>query len=310
MRIKFLIIFFLINITHLFSQTVTISGTVKNSLSEPIPYVHIIIKKAEKGSITNEDGIFSLNFSDVEQNDSVSFSIIGYEKYICTIYELQQKQNIILKEREYEINTITVIPKQEELIEFGKFSEYQEDSISYFSLQWNWKWGLAFSKYFPNPNKETGMIKSVNFFIPNIGKPKTPFRIIIMGINSNTLLPDKHLLNQDFIVKGEKGKWIEIDVSENLISIPEDGFFVGLEWLHTGKKKYKWKTKEKFYIYKNGKKSKRRKKISCYGQTIQTGIDSKQYHYYKVKGWGWKEIWKKQKGGTLFIKSKVLLNNI
>lgn len=61
-------------------STVTISGIVVESESDSIglPYVHIINKTQGKGTISDEEGIFSIK---VQKGDSIEFSFIGFDDY-------------------------------------------------------------------------------------------------------------------------------------------------------------------------------------------------------------------------------------
>ena len=61
-----------------FAQTVTISGTVRNSTTkDPVPSVSVIAKGSSSGTFTNENGVFKLS---VDKTPVVLiFSSVGYE---------------------------------------------------------------------------------------------------------------------------------------------------------------------------------------------------------------------------------------
>lgn len=61
-----------------FSQTITVSGTVRNSITkEPIPSVSVLVKGSSSGTFTNENGSFKLT---VDKTPVVLvFSSVGYE---------------------------------------------------------------------------------------------------------------------------------------------------------------------------------------------------------------------------------------
>lgn len=61
-----------------FAQTVTISGTVRNSITkDPVPSVSVVVKGSSSGTFTNENGVFKLT---VDKTPVVLiFSSVGYE---------------------------------------------------------------------------------------------------------------------------------------------------------------------------------------------------------------------------------------
>ena len=204
MKINFLLTIFIFSFTNSFSQTGIISGVVKNTFDEPIPYAHIVVKNAKKGTNSDEEGFYSLDSSGITDDDSVSVSVIGYEKYLCSFDEFRRLKTITLNKRAYELTSISVVPNQSRNMILGDYSSYQDSSISYFGLQWIWKWGTKFTKYFPNDDMKSGAIKTVSLFIHELGKSKAPFRIIVMDTDSISGLPRKSILKKDLIVKGAK----------------------------------------------------------------------------------------------------------
>ena len=61
-----------------FTQSVTISGTVRNSITkDPVPSVSVVVKGSSSGTFTNENGVFKLT---VDKTPAVLvFSSVGYE---------------------------------------------------------------------------------------------------------------------------------------------------------------------------------------------------------------------------------------
>ncbi len=78
MKSRITIILLFISILS-FSQQVKISATVKDSQTgEVLPYCNVLVVGANKGTITNADGIFSITTD--SENDILEFSFIGYKK--------------------------------------------------------------------------------------------------------------------------------------------------------------------------------------------------------------------------------------
>ncbi len=72
------------------SKIVQLSGFVKNSKLQPLPYAHILIKNTHRGTISNFSGYFSLA---VQTNDIIIFSSVGYKKGIFIVPDIINSDN-------------------------------------------------------------------------------------------------------------------------------------------------------------------------------------------------------------------------
>jgi outer membrane protein assembly factor BamB len=87
---------------------------------EPLPYVSIAAHKA--GTITDEQGFFSLNvFEVLSKKDSLSISSIGYHTKRIPIFTLGNNDIIYLSPKEEQLQEITVVGKKED--PYLKFKE-------------------------------------------------------------------------------------------------------------------------------------------------------------------------------------------
>src|SRR5687768_16547297 len=67
-----------------YAQAVTISGTVRNSITkEPIPSVSVIVKGSTSGTFTNDKGAFKLNVDKIPV--VLIVSSVGYENQELTV---------------------------------------------------------------------------------------------------------------------------------------------------------------------------------------------------------------------------------
>ena len=78
------------------SQAQLIEGIVTGSNNTTLPYANITIKKSNRGTITNEEGTYSLNIRGVKETDSISFQFIGFKTKNISLKELIQSPNIVL----------------------------------------------------------------------------------------------------------------------------------------------------------------------------------------------------------------------
>jgi len=89
----------------IYSQNITLQGTVLDELNEPLIGVSIYIENTNQGTITNENGAFK--FIIKEGASTVSFSYLGYKKEVVTVSELS----------DYSSLNITLFPYEEVLEE-------------------------------------------------------------------------------------------------------------------------------------------------------------------------------------------------
>ena len=74
----------------------------------PLPYANINVLRKNKGVITNEEGYFTINISDLNKTDTLRISYIGYKTKDLTIEELKISSIISLKEENLMLNHITL----------------------------------------------------------------------------------------------------------------------------------------------------------------------------------------------------------
>ncbi|MBN8675218.1 MAG: carboxypeptidase-like regulatory domain-containing protein [Chitinophagales bacterium] len=78
------------------AQTVTVSGTVRNSISkDAVPAVSVMIKGTSQGTFTNSDGEFSLNVAKLPV--VLIFSSVNYDSYEVTVSDATAKLEVDFK---------------------------------------------------------------------------------------------------------------------------------------------------------------------------------------------------------------------
>ncbi|MBL7744297.1 MAG: carboxypeptidase-like regulatory domain-containing protein [Chitinophagaceae bacterium] len=79
-----------------FAQTITISGTVRNSLSrEVVPAVSVVVKGTSIGTYTNSDGEFTLKVTKLPV--VLVFSSVNYDNYEVSVSDASAKVNVDFK---------------------------------------------------------------------------------------------------------------------------------------------------------------------------------------------------------------------
>ena len=103
----FLFLFLLISSSILVAQT-KVSGTIKDASGEPLPFVNVIFKSSNEGTISNEEGRFYLE-SD-SSYDAVVFSFIGFEtKEVSLETKNTYKMEVFLEEEASALDEVVII---------------------------------------------------------------------------------------------------------------------------------------------------------------------------------------------------------
>jgi hypothetical protein len=235
-----LTLFFILNTVSSFAQTVT--GIVQDEKKQAIEYVHVYIATKYLGIYTFENGAFELSDTTIQNGDTLTVSFLGYEykniqlqstnnNYQLGIIQLQPITN--------QLPTLTINPANK-LVTVGNF---EREGFKTTGFLYGKKRTFQRQKaiFIPNNKKYFGTIETVSFWVTKWAKPKTPFRVRIYAADENGQAT-KDLLLESVIAQGlkrrKKNRWVEVDLSQYQIQIPENGFFVAMEWLYRAEKKY------------------------------------------------------------------------
>jgi len=101
----FLLLFF----SQLSLAQTTITGTIIDQNSQPIPYAHIRIENTNIGTISNEIGIFKLVVDSFENDNSLIVSFIGYKTKIVPV--INRSQTIMLTEDVAQLNEVVIVAR-------------------------------------------------------------------------------------------------------------------------------------------------------------------------------------------------------
>lgn len=107
---KFFQILFLLITTIVQSQ---ITGIVKDTSGQPLPYVNIFIENTYKGTTSNEDGYFELNISKTG-NHTVVFQFLGYKtlQKKLEISQFPYAIDVVLEEENINLNEVVIDAKE------------------------------------------------------------------------------------------------------------------------------------------------------------------------------------------------------
>ncbi len=79
---------------------------------ETLPYVSIAVAGTTYGTVSNQNGEFSLNLDKLNPSDSITFHCLGYEYFGITRDGLKDGMTVRLKEKRIDLKSITIVAKQ------------------------------------------------------------------------------------------------------------------------------------------------------------------------------------------------------
>lgn len=228
-----LLFFCLISCNFSFSQ-VTVLDKIT---AEPIPYVHVRLIGVNYGIISDFNGQFQTDSLSI-RGDSVLVSCLGYESVRTSIDQLKQANQILLDPISQEIDEVTVARSAGKFkrITLGITKKPKSIGIDPSITSTN---GTIRATHIPNEHSSEGILKSAAIYITDDGFPDAHFRLHIYSVSELEIRPGKELTRTNIIASGTAGnEWIEIDLRDQRIVIPENGCFVGIEWFDSPKSYY------------------------------------------------------------------------
>jgi len=207
------------------------SGLIQDTKGNPISYVNVGIVGTSTGTVSKEDGSYSLFFkSNVNQNDTVRFSIIGYKSQSFLIKNIKDQQTIVLEEGVVELSEVVVRPQLTNQKTIGRSKTKGNRNVNFsIAKKPRQNLGSEIGKKFKIKNRPT-QVQSLSFYIRSNNFSKAKFRISFYSVKKN--MPDKHLTDQDIIVPVDDKKtgWIEVDLSGYDIFTKND-FIATIQWI-------------------------------------------------------------------------------
>ena len=97
----------------------TLSGTILNENNTTLPYVNIISLNTGKGTISNENGDFSIDISSLNDINIIRFQCIGYKTKDYKIESLKSNSIILLSENIYSLDEVMILgttPNPEKIV--------------------------------------------------------------------------------------------------------------------------------------------------------------------------------------------------
>ncbi len=241
---------FITGILFLSFSSLSQNVSIKDSAGQPVPFATVEIPKKRMALFADASGVVKLSLKDLLADDTLTISSIGFNTLIVAANRIGTE--IILEKQ--------VIQLQEAFIYNG---EWKKENWG--SLKKPKDFGVSFRMEGPgsqigkiikslNGNKKPAWIYKVAFYTNHAENSRSPVRLRIYKIDKNGL-PGNDILTESIIERIDKGKgWLEFDLSENEIKIPDGGLIIAAEYFDTDVSN--WNSHKTQYIDSTGKKYK------------------------------------------------------
>lgn len=233
MRKSIIILCYLISLSA-FGQT-TVSGIIENAeTKEPILYVNIGILNKNKGTVSNENGEFTLEIPTEFISDTIKVSSIGYESktfiVVDFISKLKESRSIKLSEKVIELNKVVVSTKKLKEKILGNKTKSRMMRGGFRNAELGNELGIKIKI-----KKSPTYITKLHANVTSNTSEKLKFRLNFYDIEKG--LPNEKLINQNIIFSIDtKEGGFTLDLSEYDIVVEED-FFLTVELIENERNK-------------------------------------------------------------------------
>ncbi|MCO6147365.1 carboxypeptidase-like regulatory domain-containing protein [Flavobacterium sp. NRK1] len=221
-------------LTLLFSafalQAQTLKGVLKDAATgEPLPYVNVGVLNKNIGTVSGEDGRFTLLVPEGHSSDTVRISMIGYATRDFIVDDmaarLADNNEIKMKEQATELKPVVVSNRKSGEKLLGNKTESKSVTAAFTSNKLGNEVGTVMKI-----KGDIALLKTFSASIASDDNPPVKMRLNFYSLDKKGM-PDKLLINENIIVDTPKnsGKLV-VDLTPYNIMV-EDDFLVSLEWI-------------------------------------------------------------------------------
>lgn len=208
-----------------------ISGNITDrKTGHPISFVNVWVKNTLRGTTTNKNGNF--NFNDAKIGDTLLVSYLGYEELEFSA----KKENVIeLISSSIELDEVKIFPmNNEKIATINSYQKYRKIKEFYY----NGHYSLARFYEFKKEYKQNPFFKKISVVVSSALKNKVKFKVHLIKADKDGK-PSNQILSEYYILETGKGEnEIIIDLTEEKLMVPKDGFFVVVDRLNLKENKF------------------------------------------------------------------------
>lgn len=237
MRYPALFLMLSFSISASFSQRVIKGKILNHTTKVPIAYVNIGIPGSPVGSLSNEDGTFSISIPGKNNSDTLIFSALGFVQRSMPLPALLRSNDVVvtLKEKTVILETVVVTAKKEKKETFSLGNRYTKGGFLYAdSVSAGAAMALLIDNKYPSFYSKLSYplhLEEVSFYIDKNSLSDFKIRVRILAYDSSSGLPAEDLLNESVVItSSEKKGWLKVDLRPYHLLV-QQRFFLVLEWI-------------------------------------------------------------------------------
>lgn len=222
------IIIYLGSYLAVFSQQ-TVQSKIVDARGNGIPFATIGIIEKSFGTVTFEDGSFSLEINPNYNGDTLVISAIGYqrEKIAYNKFVKDHPESITLIEKVQLLNEVTITPEELDYFEVGDKKKKSPNHLGISSPL-----DGATVAFLVAGVSEPVLIDEIGVTIRQLNMDSIQVRCRVFGYDPETGLPGDDLISENLIATSTKKQQILTYQLSNDLWIDKP-FFVGFEWVMT-----------------------------------------------------------------------------
>ena len=206
-----------------------ISGRILDVNGQFIPYVNIGVPERATGTVSDQEGNFTLDF--LKQGDTVLISAIGYEdklipfEWLVEMAAQESVIDIVLKDKEYTLESIVIKGKKikSETVRIGSKNKNRGHSIGFGSIQLGSEIGAPL--HFEHPV----LVSNAGFVINHIKGDSMLFRIKLYRFSARSV--GEQILRENVMVREAQNK-VAFTVDLFHLNLTLEGhYLLSLEWV-------------------------------------------------------------------------------
>ena len=228
LSLKFILILLILS-NVCWSQNLILKGTVKGVNNKKLAYVNIGIKNKNIGTISDENGHFSIRIRKENQSDSLSFSYVGFKQHTIKVSDIVEKSinEFVLVEKLVPLEEVTIIAKKTKEKKLGTTSyvsfvvgDVRADNNQNNNIQ-------EFAKKLKI--KKPSRLLDVNIALSNVNIDAAKFRVNFYSIKDN--LPFEKIGSSSIIIEKQIiNGWNSFDLKKFDLKF-EKSVFIAIEYL-------------------------------------------------------------------------------
>ncbi|MEX0608446.1 MAG: carboxypeptidase-like regulatory domain-containing protein [Balneolaceae bacterium] len=183
------------------------TGKIIDEENEPVAYSHIGIEGSSIGTISDEEGEFNLDISDMSSSDVLVVSSVGYEpqRFNYNQLPIERKFNIVMKKKIYTSDDVDIIALKTKKKTYGSIRIERNSGWNFSGIANGNQIGMIFK----NSNNIT--LSNLNFHVETKGYDSLLYRVNFFEVINEKLVQ----VNKEDILKLHK-------ISNNIVSLSLD----------------------------------------------------------------------------------------